>query len=172
MKQKILHFKRLLFDELFHVTPSVRDLGMIYFAISTNLHLIPILPGYLYKTNTLSKLSKQFTLPETMTRSDRTGLTMEYERLVGIYGISGGRSLYEIGCQIHFMVNTRLLYVLGPIDNSSALVQIIAWRRSCDKLLSEPMMVELPTHNASLGLNELNGTIRIIARSFLWLVTK
>ena len=34
----------------------------------------------------------------------------------------------------------------GPINNISALVQIMAWRRSGDKPLSEPMMVSLPTH--------------------------
>ena len=34
----------------------------------------------------------------------------------------------------------------GPIDNNSALVQIMAWRRSGDKPLSEPMMISLPTH--------------------------
>ena len=34
----------------------------------------------------------------------------------------------------------------GPINNIPALVQIMAWRRSCDKPLSEPMMVSLPTH--------------------------
>ena len=37
------------------------------------------------------------------------------------------------------------------INNIPALVQILAWRRSGDKPLSEPMMVSLP----SLGLNEL-----------------
>ena len=34
----------------------------------------------------------------------------------------------------------------GPIKNIPALVQIMAWRRSGDKPLSEPMMVSLPTH--------------------------
>ena len=34
----------------------------------------------------------------------------------------------------------------GPINNISALVQIMAWRRSGAKPLSEPMMVSLPTH--------------------------
>ena len=34
----------------------------------------------------------------------------------------------------------------GPINNIPALVQIMAWRRSGDKPLSEPMMVHLPTH--------------------------
>ena len=34
----------------------------------------------------------------------------------------------------------------GPINNILALVQIVAWRRSGDKPLSEPMLVRLPTH--------------------------
>ena len=34
----------------------------------------------------------------------------------------------------------------GPINNITALVQIMAWRRPGDKPLSEPMMVNLPTH--------------------------
>ena len=34
----------------------------------------------------------------------------------------------------------------GPINNIPALVQIMAWRRSGDKPLSESMMVSLPTH--------------------------
>ena len=35
---------------------------------------------------------------------------------------------------------------MGPIDNNPALVQIMAWCRSGDKPLSEPMMISLPTH--------------------------
>ena len=34
----------------------------------------------------------------------------------------------------------------GPINNNPAFVQIMAWRRSGDKPLSEPMMVSLMTH--------------------------
>ena len=34
----------------------------------------------------------------------------------------------------------------GPINNIPALVQIMAWRRSGDKPLSELMMSSLPTH--------------------------
>ena len=34
----------------------------------------------------------------------------------------------------------------GPINNNPALVQIMAWRRSGDKALSEPVMVCLLTH--------------------------
>ena len=33
-----------------------------------------------------------------------------------------------------------------PINNISAMVQIMAWRRSGDKPLSEPMMISLLTH--------------------------
>ena len=33
-----------------------------------------------------------------------------------------------------------------PINTIPALVQILAWRRSGDKPLSEPMMVSLLTH--------------------------
>ena len=41
----------------------------------------------------------------------------------------------------------------GPVNNIPAMVQIMAWRRPGDKLLSEPMMVRLPTHIC--GLNGL-----------------
>ena len=34
----------------------------------------------------------------------------------------------------------------GPINNNPAFVQIMAWRRSGDKPLSEPMMISLLTH--------------------------
>ena len=45
------------------------------------------------------------------------------------------------------LIKFSLKYVRnGPIDNNSALVQIIAWRQSGDKPLSEPMMISLPTH--------------------------
>ena len=37
-------------------------------------------------------------------------------------------------------------FLKGPINNIPALVQIMAWRRTGDKPLSEPMMVSLPTH--------------------------
>ena len=36
--------------------------------------------------------------------------------------------------------------VKGPINNIPTLVQIMAWCRSGDEPLSEPMMVRLPTH--------------------------
>ena len=34
----------------------------------------------------------------------------------------------------------------GPINNISALVQIMAWRYPCNEPLPEPMMVSLPMH--------------------------
>ena len=56
--------------------------------------------------------------------------------------------------QMHFLnenvsiSNTILMkYVpYGVIDNDLSLVQIMTWRRTGDKPLSEPMMVKLPTH--------------------------
>ena len=45
------------------------------------------------------------------------------------------------------LIKFSLKYVCqGAIDNNRALVQIMAWRRSGDKPLSEPMMISLPTH--------------------------
>ena len=39
----------------------------------------------------------------------------------------------------------------GPIDNIPSLVKIMAWRRSGDKPLSEPMMASLLTHICITG---------------------
>ena len=48
---------------------------------------------------------------------------------------------------IWIAINISLSFVpKGPIDNIPSLVQIMAWRRSGDKPLSEPMMVSLLTH--------------------------
>ena len=45
------------------------------------------------------------------------------------------------------LINFSLKYVRkGPINNITALVQIMAWRRPGDKPLSEPIMVNLLTH--------------------------
>ena len=46
----------------------------------------------------------------------------------------------------------------GPINIIPALVQIMTWRRPGVKPLSESLMVRLPTHIWSLGLNELTAT--------------
>ena len=51
----------------------------------------------------------------------------------------------------------------GLINNDTSLVQIMAWRRSGAKPLSEPMMVSLLMHiYASLGLNELNWLVPLV----------
>ena len=48
---------------------------------------------------------------------------------------------------VRISIEISLKFLLkGPINNILALVQIMAWRRSGDKPLSEPMMVSLPTH--------------------------
>ena len=49
----------------------------------------------------------------------------------------------ENGC---ILIRLSLKYVRkGSIDNSPALVQIMVWRRSSDKPLSEPMVIISPT---------------------------
>ena len=48
---------------------------------------------------------------------------------------------------ISISIKISLKFVLrGPINNMSALVQIMAWRRLGDKPLSEPMVVRFLTH--------------------------
>ena len=48
---------------------------------------------------------------------------------------------------VRISIKTSLKFVpKGPISNIPALVQIMAWRRPGDKLLSEPMIVSLSTH--------------------------
>ena len=45
------------------------------------------------------------------------------------------------------LIKLSLKYVRkGPIDNNPAMVQIMAWRRSGDKPLSETMMISLQMH--------------------------
>ena len=48
---------------------------------------------------------------------------------------------------VGILIENSLKFVhKGPINNIPALVQIMAWRRSGDKTLCEPMVVRLPTH--------------------------
>ena len=48
---------------------------------------------------------------------------------------------------VRILIKISLKFVpKGPINNNPALVQIMAWRRSGDKPLSEPMIVSLLTH--------------------------
>ena len=48
---------------------------------------------------------------------------------------------------VYISINISLKFVpKGPINNIPALVPIMAWRRSGDKPLSEPMMASLLTH--------------------------
>ena len=49
----------------------------------------------------------------------------------------------------------------GPIKNISALVQIMAWRRPCDKPLSEPMMFSLLTHICVTGPQWVNTSLNL-----------
>ena len=54
--------------------------------------------------------------------------------------------------QIFILISLKLV-PKGLITSKSALVQMMAWRRSGDKPLSEPMLVYLT--DVSLSLNEL-----------------
>ena len=48
---------------------------------------------------------------------------------------------------IRISIKISLKFVTkSPINNIPALIQIMAWRRSGDKPLYEPMVVSLPTH--------------------------
>ena len=48
---------------------------------------------------------------------------------------------------VEILIDISLKFVpKGPINNNLALVQLMAWHRSGDKPLSEPMMVSLLTH--------------------------
>ena len=49
----------------------------------------------------------------------------------------------------------------GPINNIPALVQIMAWRRSGDKPLSEPMMVSLLTYICVTGSSQILDFVRL-----------
>ena len=53
----------------------------------------------------------------------------------------------------------------GPINDIPALVQIMAWRRSGDKPLSEPMMVRLPMHICVTRPQWVNGLASSITKS-------
>ena len=63
-----------------------------------------------------------------------------------------------------------------PINNNSALVQIIAWRWSGDKPLSQPMMVDLTDtymhHSAPVSaeayFNKKMAFYRLTAISLVW----
>ena len=66
----------------------------------------------------------------------------------------------------------------GPINNITALVQIMACSRPCDKPLSEPMLVFVPTHICvtwSQWVNALKGdkmaaiVQTIFSKSFTWI---
>ena len=55
------------------------------------------------------------------------------------------RIFFNENIRISIKISLKFVHK-GPIKNIAALVQIMAWRRSGDKPLSEPMMVSLPTH--------------------------
>ena len=66
------------------------------------------------------------------------------------------RQHFQMNENIDILIKISLKFVSKePINTILALVQIMAWRRSGDKPLSEPVIVYQRTY-ASLSLNELN----------------
>ena len=60
----------------------------------------------------------------------------------------------------------------GPINNTPALVQIMAWRRSGDRPLSEWMMVSLPTHICVTRPQWVNKTWEVYEKCIkIWHIT-
>ena len=58
-----------------------------------------------------------------------------------------GRRFADLNENVRISIKISLKFVpKGPINNIAALVQIMAWRRSGDKPLSESMMVSLLRH--------------------------
>ena len=56
-------------------------------------------------------------------------------------------NVFYMNEDVRISIKISLMFVpKGPINNIAALVQIMAWRRSDDKPLSEPMMVSLLMH--------------------------
>ena len=69
---------------------------------------------------------------------------------------------------VWFSIKISLKFIpSGLINNIPTLVQIMAWRRPGDKPLSEPMMVNLPTHICVARPQWVNGLV-----AFKWYVCR
>ena len=52
--------------------------------------------------------------------------------------------LHLLNEKVRISIKISLKFVpKGPIDNESALVQVMAWRRTRDKPLTEPMLTQI-----------------------------
>ena len=75
---------------------------------------------------------------------------------------------------VRILIKISLKYVpKGPINNIPALVQIMAWRRSGDKPLSEPMIVSLLTHirvTWPQWVKSWHGSV-IASHNYVWMKT-
>ena len=60
----------------------------------------------------------------------------------------------------------------GPIDNKSALVQVMAWRRTGNKLLPEPMLPSSPMHICSTWGDKLMDKQWVVFRRYNWVYYK
>ena len=72
---------------------------------------------------------------------------------------------------VEILIKISLKFVhKGPINNTPALVQIMAWRRPGDKPLSEPMMVSLLTHICVTRPQWVNNNLIIIDKHTMMFV--
>ena len=77
--------------------------------------------------------------------------------------------LIFLGKNIRILIQISVKFVpKGSIDNKPALVQVMAWRRTGDKPLPEPMMTQWRIYVA-LGEDELTGRVLITKfHNLLW----
>ena len=67
------------------------------------------------------------------------------DKMAAIFQTTFSNGLVSENAWIMIKISLKF-FPWGPINNISALVQIMAWRCPGDKPLSEPMLVSLPTH--------------------------
>ena len=127
-------------------------------------NLLPIVPGQLYYDCSITQVGS------SLSQHNQTAFCQGYRcSIKGRFHFNtlrprqNGRHFADDTFKRIFLIeNVRIsieislkLVPKGPINNISALVQVMAWCRPGDKPLSEPLMVRLPTHIRSLGLNDL-----------------
>ena len=90
-------------------------------------------------------------LPEIMPtpyQSDPKEYSLRYwgrNKMAATYQTTFSNAFSWMKCLVSVKISLKFV-PKGPINNIPSLVQMMAWRRPCDKLLSEPMVVSLVTH--------------------------
>ena len=86
--------------------------------------------------------------PPDFVRSLRPSLTHYWGRdiIAAIFQTTFSNTFSYMKMNEFWQKNSLKFVPKGPINNTTALVQIKAWRRPGNKLFSEPIIVRLPTH--------------------------